>query len=77
MKRGMLPGQTPLIAVCCKCGLVREEAGASPDQERWVTKRTYRETHDVNPTDFPLTHAYCLKCLTEVQNTVRQYFRQF
>ena len=42
----------------------------------WVTQRTYRKTHGVNPANFPLTHTYCPTCLTKVQKTMRQYFRK-
>jgi hypothetical protein len=65
-----------LLPVCCVCGLIRDETGSSPDRERWVTPRTYRETHGVNPADVPLTHTYCLKCFTKAQVTVTQYFRE-
>ena len=65
-----------LLSVCCICGLIREETGSIPGHERWVTQRTYRETHGVNPTELPLTHTYCTKCFTKVQKTVRQYFRE-
>jgi hypothetical protein len=30
----------------------------------------------VNPTELVLTHTYCPKCFTKVQDTVRQYFRE-
>jgi hypothetical protein len=65
-----------LLPVCCICGLVRDETGSTPGLDRWVTPRTYRETHGVNPTELALTHTYCLKCFTKVQDTVRQYFRE-
>jgi hypothetical protein len=41
--------ETPLLPVCCLCRLIRDEIGASPDSARWVTQRTYRKTHGVNP----------------------------
>jgi len=62
-----------MLPVCCVCGLIRDEAGPSPDRERWVTPRTYRTTHGVNPTKLALTHSYCQKCFTKVMGTVRQY----
>ena len=65
-----------LLPVCCVCELIRDETESSPDRERSVTPRTYRTTHGVNPADFPLTHTYCLKCFTKVQDTTRQYFRE-
>ena len=65
-----------LLPVCCVCALIRDETGSSSDRERWVTQRTYRQTHGVNPADFPLTHTYCLKCFTKAQETVTQYFRE-
>ena len=65
-----------LLPVCCVCGLIRDEAGSSPDRKRWVTPRTYHKTHGVNPDDFPLTHTYCLTCFTKAQETTRQYFRE-
>ena len=62
-----------MLPVCCVCELIRDETEFSPDHERWVTLRTYRRTHGVNPADFPLTHTYCPKCFSKVQETVRQY----
>ena len=63
-----------LLHVCCICGHIREETGTSPAREHWITEGRYRKTHGVNPADFPLTHTYCLKCFTKVQDTARQYF---
>ena len=65
-----------LLPFCCVCRLIRDETGLSPDLDRWVTQRTYRETHGVNPADVPLTHTYCQKCFTKAQGTVTQYFRE-
>jgi hypothetical protein len=65
-----------MLPVCCLCKLIRDETESSPDHERWVTPRTYRTTHGVNPADVPLTHTYCPTCFTKVQNTARQYFRE-
>jgi hypothetical protein len=65
-----------LLPVCCVCGLIRDETGFRPSHERWVTPRTYRQRHGVNPADCPLTHTYCLKCFTKAQETVKQYFRE-
>ena len=64
------------LPVCCMCGFIREEAGSSPDRERWVTQRTYRKLHGANPTYFSLTHTYCPKCFAKFQKTVRQYLRK-
>jgi len=65
-----------LLPVCCICELVRDETAPLHNNVHWVTQRTYRETHGVNPADIPLTHTYCPECFTKVQDTVRQYFRQ-
>jgi hypothetical protein len=65
-----------LLHVCCMCGHIREETGTSHHREHWVTERRYQKTHGVNPAEFPLTHTYCLKCFTKVQNTARQYARK-
>ena len=65
-----------MLPVCCVCELIRDETGSSPNRERWVTPRTYRRRHSMNPADFPLTHTYCQKCVTKVQDTTRQYFRE-
>ncbi|MBU6479228.1 MAG: hypothetical protein KGS09_01630 [Nitrospirae bacterium] len=64
-----------MLPVCCVCGLIREETGFRAHHERWVTQRTYRRTHGVNPTDVPLTHTYCLKCFTKAREAMKQYFR--
>ena len=65
-----------LLPVCCICGLVRDETGSPSGLMCWVTQGAYRATHGMNPTDFPLTHTYCLKCFTKAQETVKQYFRE-
>jgi hypothetical protein len=65
-----------LLPICCICGLIRDETGSTSGLDCWVTQRTYRETHGVNPTELVLTHTYCPKCFTKVQDTVRQYFRE-
>ena len=65
-----------LLPVCCVCKLVRDETRFSPGREHWVTQRTYRKTHGVNPASFPLTHTYCPTCFTKVQKTVRQHSRE-
>lgn len=65
-----------LLPVCCVCGLIRDELGASPDSVHWMTARRYRETYEVNPTEYPHTHTYCPDCFTKVQHMVRTYFRQ-
>jgi hypothetical protein len=63
--------ETPLLPVCCLCRLIREEIGASPDRARWVTQRTYRKTHGVNPANCLQTHTYCPGCFTQVMATIR------
>ena len=64
--------ETPLLPVCCLCGLIRDEIGASLDRTRWITQGTYRETHRVNPADCLQTHTYCPVCLTQVMETLRE-----
>jgi hypothetical protein len=51
--------------------LFRDEAGASLDRERWVTQRTYRQTHGVNPADCLFTHTYRPDCFTQVMDEYR------
>jgi hypothetical protein len=63
--------ETPLLAVCCLCRLIRDEIGASPDRARWVTQRTYQKTHGVNPVDCLQTHTYCPWCFTQARETIR------
>ena len=65
-----------LLPVCCVCSLIRDETGSSSDRERWVTPRTYRKAHGVNPANSLLTHTYCPTCFTQAQETVVQYFKQ-
>lgn len=63
--------ETPLLPVCCLCRLIRDEIGASPDSARWVTPRTYRKTHGINPAECLHTHTYCPGCLTQAMETIR------
>jgi len=64
-----------LLPVCCLCGLFRDETAASPGDTRWITQRTYRQAHGVNPNDFLLTHTYCPACFTKVLAAIRQHFK--
>ena len=66
-----LKNETPLLPVCCLCGLIRDEIGTSLDRARWVTQGTYRTTHGVNPADCLQTHSYCPECLTQAMATMR------
>ena len=63
--------ERPLVPICCQCRLVRDETGASLDGTRWVTQRTYRKTHGVNPADCVQTHTYCPVCFTQVMEIMR------
>jgi hypothetical protein len=65
-----------LLPVCCDCGIIRDDTRFSPGRELWITQRTYRETHGVNPSDLALSHTYCPNCFTKVQDTVRQDFQE-
>jgi hypothetical protein len=65
-----------LLPVCCICRKIRDHTGPSSDDEHWVTQRTYRKTHGLNPADVLLTHTYCLDCFRKFQNTLRQYYRE-
>jgi len=65
-----------LLPVCCLCGLIRDDTRFSPGLDCWLTQRTYRETHGVNPTEIAHTHTYCPECFGKVQETVQQYFRE-
>lgn len=60
--------ETLMLPVCCICGLLRDETGASLDCERWVTQRAYRQTYGVDPADCLLTHTYCPDCFTQVMD---------
>ena len=65
-----------LLPVCCICRKIRDHTGPSSDDEHWVTQRSYRKTHRINPADFLLTHTYCLNCFRKFQNTLRRYYRE-
>ena len=66
--------ETPLLPVCCLYRLIRVEIGPSLDSARWVTQRTYRKTHAVNPVNCLQTHTYCPGCFTQVMETIRCSF---
>lgn len=54
--------KTKPLAVCCLCGLLRDETKDFIDAERWVTNRTYWETYGVNAADCLLTLTCCPLC---------------
>jgi hypothetical protein len=62
-----------MLPVCRVSGLIRDETGSSPDRERWVTPRTYRTTHGVNPVELALTHTSRPTYFTKVLGRVRQH----
>ena len=65
-----------VLPVCCVCRKIRDETASSPNCEHWVTQRTYRKTHGINPVDVPLTHTFCPPCFTKFMDTLRQYRRE-
>jgi hypothetical protein len=62
-----------MLHVCCMCGLLQDEAGASLDQDRWVTQRTFRKMHGVHPDNCLLTHTYCPACFTQVVDRIGEW----
>lgn len=65
--------KTPMLHVCCLCGLLQDETGSSLDQERWVTQRAFRKTYGVHPDNCLLTHTYCPACFTRVMDSIREW----
>ena len=65
-----------LLPVCCLCGLIRDDRRCPPGLDCWLTQRTYRAAHGIDPTEIAQTHTYCPECFTKVQETMRQYFRE-
>jgi hypothetical protein len=53
---------TTRLAVCCVCGLLRDETKDFIDAGRWVTNRTYWETYGVNAAECLLTLTCCPRC---------------
>ena len=62
--------ETLMLPVCCICALIRDETGASLDDERWVTQGTYRQRYGVDPAVCLLTHTYCPDCFTQVMDRI-------
>lgn len=50
------------LAVCCLCGLLRDETKDPLDEERWVTRHTYWKTYGVDPVEGCLTLTCCPRC---------------
>ncbi|TKB34730.1 MAG: hypothetical protein E8D51_01980 [Nitrospira sp.] len=65
-----------LLPVCCVCGLIRDDRRCPPGLDCWLTQRTYRAAHGIDPSEIAQTHTYCPECFTKVQESVRQYFRE-
>lgn len=62
-----------LLAVCCICGLVRDDASSSHEAGRWIPLKTYRHAHQLYSADVLFSHTYCPHCLVQVQERVRLY----
>ena len=60
-----------LLPSCSSCGLIRDDTGSPPALDCWLTQRTYREAHGVDPTEIAQSQTYCPECLSKVQDTVR------
>lgn len=70
------PATVPLLPVCCACGLIRDETESPASLARWVTQRTYRKSHGVNPADLFLTHTYCPECFMKARELLKRHFRK-
>ena len=64
-----------LLPVCCACGIIRDDTRFSPGRELWITQRTYRETHGVNPSELARTHTSCPECFMKAQDTLKPNVR--
>ena len=53
----------PLIPICCVCGLVRDDHGASTDNRSWSDLGSYLERHGLRGVEYKLTHTYCPICI--------------
>jgi hypothetical protein len=65
----MLLSTEAIVPICCVCGLIREDTGASKS-ESWVTKRIFRQTHGIDASAYRLTHTYCPTCYTQFMNQI-------
>jgi hypothetical protein len=65
-----------MLPVCCVCGLIRDDNSFPPSLDCWLTQRTYREAHGVDPTGIALTHTYCPECFRKARTTAQQYFKE-
>lgn len=59
---------TMILPICCVCGLIRESSGSST--ETWVTKKVFRQTHNMDASAYRLTHTYCPACYAEFMNRI-------
>ena len=49
----------PLLAMCCVCKRVAEEA---PPSSHWTSMSTYLHRHHLQQGDVKLSHTYCPAC---------------
>jgi len=66
-----LPLETSLIAMCCVCGLVRDDKTIAADSNRWVSKKSYEKTYKVTLRGTHFTHTYCTGCFTDLSQRAR------
>jgi len=62
-----------MLHVCCLCGLLQDEIGSSLDHERWVSRRSFRNTYGVHPDNCLLSHTYCPTCFAQVMDRIREW----
>ena len=65
------------IAVCCVCGLAREEGNpAGSEDESWSDFDAYLSRHGLRDAEYKITHAYCPVCVRQYVSTAKNMDRR-
>jgi hypothetical protein len=58
-----------MLEICSMCRRVRDDRETTYD--RWVTKKTYRQSTGIAPADCRLTYTYCPGCSGFLHNYLK------
>jgi hypothetical protein len=53
----------PIVAICCSCQKLRDDADAKPGEGLWWEVPAYLAMRELTIGDIQLSHGYCPSCL--------------
>jgi hypothetical protein len=60
----------PIVAICCCCQKLRDDAGSKPGEGVWCDVPEYLAMRELTIGDIQLSHGYCPSCLASYRNVL-------